>query len=61
MCATVCYCATQNSHILLHQTPMLVLLAAQEKSPYIFGAGSLADLLRAWPEENFLTAINSFK
>eukprot|EP00092_Neocalanus_flemingeri_P080998 GFUD01101096.1.p1 GENE.GFUD01101096.1~~GFUD01101096.1.p1 ORF type:complete len:121 (+),score=45.12 GFUD01101096.1:32-364(+) len=33
----------------------------KEKSPYIFGAGNLSDLMKAWPEGNFASAINSHK
>ena len=33
----------------------------KENLPYIFGAGNLSDLMRAWPEGNWSSSINSNK
>ena len=33
----------------------------KENLPYIFGAGNLSDLMRAWPEGNWSSSINSHK
>ena len=35
--------------------------APKENVPYIFGAGSVSDLRKAWPEGNWRSAINSNK